>query len=101
MDELGAWDFDARVKQVREDWIFINLNQVVNTLVVASVSGLPLAKTLWSISGLEHKHVLLLMDEPTNHLDVDMVEWLEHYLDKENVTLLLVTHDRSLPRRRL
>src|SRR5688572_18903356 len=34
------------------------------------------------------------MDEPTNHLDVEMVEWLEHFLDKENVTLLLVTHDR-------
>ena len=34
------------------------------------------------------------MDEPTNHLDVEMVEWLEHYLSKENVTLLLVTHDR-------
>jgi len=38
--------------------------------------------------------VLLIMDEPTNHLDVEMVEWLEHYLNKENVTLLLVTHDR-------
>ena len=34
------------------------------------------------------------MDEPTNHLDVEMVEWLEHYFSKENVTLLLVTHDR-------
>ena len=34
------------------------------------------------------------MDEPTNHLDVEMVEWLEHYLNKENITLLLVTHDR-------
>jgi len=52
-----------------------------------------LAKTLIDI-GFEHKHVLLVMDEPTNHLDVQMVEWLEHYLDKENVTLLLVTHDR-------
>ena len=51
-----------------------------------------LAKTLIDI-GFEHKHVLLIMDEPTNHLDVEMVEWLEHYLNKENVTLLLVTHD--------
>ena len=34
------------------------------------------------------------MDEPTNHLDVEMVEWLEHYLNKENITLILVTHDR-------
>ena len=44
--------------------------------------------------GFEHKHVLLIMDEPTNHLDVEMVEWLEHYLSQERVTLLLVTHDR-------
>jgi ATP-binding cassette subfamily F protein uup len=52
-----------------------------------------LAKTLIDI-GFEHKHVLLIMDEPTNHLDVKMVEWLEHYLSQERVTLLLVTHDR-------
>ncbi len=52
-----------------------------------------LAKTLIDI-GFEHQHTLLIMDEPTNHLDVEMVEWLEHYISKENVTLLLVTHDR-------
>jgi len=34
------------------------------------------------------------MDEPTNHLDIETVEWLEHYLNQEKVTLLLVTHDR-------
>ena len=42
----------------------------------------------------EHRHTLLIMDEPTNHLDVEMVEWLENYLSKEKITLLLVTHDR-------
>jgi ATP-binding cassette subfamily F protein uup len=42
----------------------------------------------------QHTHTLLIMDEPTNHLDVDMVEWLENYLSKEKITLLLVTHDR-------
>ncbi len=52
-----------------------------------------LAKVLIDI-GFEHKHTLLILDEPTNHLDVSMIEWLEHYLDQENVTLLLVTHDR-------
>ena len=52
-----------------------------------------LAKTLIDI-GFEHQHCLLIMDEPTNHLDVEMVEWLENYLDKESTTLLLVTHDR-------
>jgi ATP-binding cassette subfamily F protein uup len=52
-----------------------------------------LAKTLIDI-GFDHKHTLLMMDEPTNHLDVEMIEWLENYLNQENVTLLLVTHDR-------
>jgi ATP-binding cassette subfamily F protein uup len=93
MDELGAWDFDAKVKQVLGKLNIHNLNQIVNTLSGGQRKRVALAKTLIDI-GFEHKHVLLLMDEPTNHLDVEMVEWLEHYLDKENVTLLLVTHDR-------
>lgn len=93
MDELGAWDFDAKVKQVLGKLNIHNLNQPVNTLSGGQRKRVALAKTLIDI-GFEHKHVLLIMDEPTNHLDVSMVEWLEHYLDKENVTLLLVTHDR-------
>jgi ATP-binding cassette subfamily F protein uup len=93
MDELGAWDFDARVKQVLGRLNIHNLGQIVNTLSGGQRKRVALARTLIDI-GFEHKHVLLLMDEPTNHLDVEMVEWLEHYLDKENVTLLLVTHDR-------
>ncbi|MBS1759042.1 MAG: ABC-F family ATP-binding cassette domain-containing protein [Bacteroidetes bacterium] len=93
MDELGAWDFDAKVKQVLGKLNIHQLNQSVNTLSGGQRKRVALAKTLIDI-GFEHKHVLLIMDEPTNHLDVEMVEWLEHYLDKENVTLLLVTHDR-------
>ena len=93
MDELGAWDFDAKVKQVLTRLNIHHLNQAVNALSGGQRKRVALAKTLIDI-GFEHKHVLLIMDEPTNHLDVDMVEWLEHYLEKENVTLLLVTHDR-------
>jgi ATP-binding cassette subfamily F protein uup len=93
MDELGAWDFDAKVKQVLGKLNIHQLQQPVNTLSGGQRKRVALAKTLIDI-GFEHKHVLLVMDEPTNHLDVEMVEWLEHYLDKENVTLLLVTHDR-------
>lgn len=93
MDELGAWDFDAKVKQVLGKLNIHHLNQPVNTLSGGQRKRVALAKTLIDI-GFEHKHVLLIMDEPTNHLDVEMVEWLEHFLDKENVTLLLVTHDR-------
>lgn len=93
MDELGAWNFDAKVKQVLGRLNIHNLNQPVKTLSGGQRKRVALAKTLIDI-GFDHKHVLLIMDEPTNHLDVEMVEWLEHYLSKENVTLLLVTHDR-------
>ena len=93
MDDLGAWDFDARVKQVLGKLKIQNLNQPVNSLSGGQRKRVALAKTLIDI-GFEHKHVLLIMDEPTNHLDVDMVEWLENYLNKEKVTLLMVTHDR-------
>ena len=93
MDDLGAWDFDAKVKQVLDKLNIHHLQQPVKNLSGGQRKRVALAKTLIDI-GFEHKHVLLIMDEPTNHLDVEMVEWLEHYFDKENVTLLLVTHDR-------
>ncbi len=93
MDELGAWDFDAKVKQILGKLNIHHLQQPVNSLSGGQRKRVALAKTLIDI-GFEHKHVLLIMDEPTNHLDVEMVEWLENYLNKENVTLLMVTHDR-------
>lgn len=93
MDDLGAWDFDAKVKQILGKLNIHYLQQPVSTLSGGQRKRVALAKTLIDI-GFEHKHVLLIMDEPTNHLDVEMVEWLENYLNKENVTLLMVTHDR-------
>jgi ATP-binding cassette subfamily F protein uup len=90
---LGAWDFDAKVKQVLSRLNIHHLLQPVKNLSGGQRKRAALARTLIDI-GFEHKHVLLIMDEPTNHLDIEMVEWLEHYLNKENVTLLLVTHDR-------
>jgi ATP-binding cassette subfamily F protein uup len=93
MDDMGAWDFDAKVKQILGKLNIHHLDQPVSTLSGGQRKRVALAKTLIDI-GFEHKHVLLIMDEPTNHLDVSMVEWLEHYLDQEQVTLLLVTHDR-------
>jgi ATP-binding cassette subfamily F protein uup len=93
MDEMNAWDFESKVKQILGKLNIHNLHQDVSTLSGGQRKRIALAKTLIDI-GFEHKHVLLIMDEPTNHLDVSMVEWLEHYLNKENVTLLLVTHDR-------
>jgi ABC transport system ATP-binding/permease protein len=93
MDELGAWDFEAKVKQILGKLNIHNLTDNVSNLSGGQRKRVALAKTLIDI-GFEHKHVLLIMDEPTNHLDVSMVEWLEHYLNKENTTLMLVTHDR-------
>src|SRR6476646_2632594 len=93
LDELNAWDFDTKVKQILGKLKIHHLNQLAGTLSGGQRKRVALAKTLIDI-GFEHKHVLLIMDEPTNHLDIEMVEWLEHYLNKENTTLLLVTHDR-------
>jgi len=93
MDELGAWNFDVKVKEIMGKLNIHHLQQTVSTLSGGQRKRVALAKTLIDI-GFEHRHVLLIMDEPTNHLDVTMVEWLEHYLNQEKVTLLLVTHDR-------
>ncbi len=93
LDELNAWDFDTKVKQILGKLNIHHLQQSAGTLSGGQRKRVALARTLIDI-GFDHKHVLLIMDEPTNHLDVEMVEWLEHYLDQEKVTLLLVTHDR-------
>lgn len=93
MDAVDGWSFDAKIKQ-----IFARLNieqhhQIVKTLSGGQRKRVALARTLIDI-GFSHQHTFLMMDEPTNHLDVEMIEWLEHYLNQEKVTLLLVTHDR-------
>jgi ATP-binding cassette subfamily F protein uup len=93
LDELNAWDFDTKVKQILGKLNIHHLQQTSGTLSGGQRKRVALARTLIDM-GFDHKHVLLIMDEPTNHLDVEMVEWLEHYLDQEKVTLLLVTHDR-------
>ena len=93
MDELGAWDMDAKVKQILEKLRITELHQPIGTLSGGQRKRVALAKTLIDI-GFEHKHYLLIMDEPTNHLDVTMVEWMEQFLNRENLTLILVTHDR-------
>jgi ATP-binding cassette subfamily F protein uup len=93
MDELDAWVFESKVKEVLSKLNIHNLNDKVSKLSGGQRKRVALSKALIEI-GFEHKHTLLMMDEPTNHLDVEMIEWMEHYLNHENVTLLLVTHDR-------
>jgi ABC transport system ATP-binding/permease protein len=93
MDELNAWVFEAKVKEILSKLNIHHLKDAVSNLSGGQRKRVALAKTLIDI-GFDHKHTLLMMDEPTNHLDVEMIEWLEHFLNQENVTLLLVTHDR-------
>jgi ATP-binding cassette subfamily F protein uup len=93
MDNLGAWDFDTKVKQILTKLNIHHLDQRVISLSGGQRKRVALARTLIDV-GFDPQHSLLLMDEPTNHLDVEMIEWLEYYLGQEKVTLLMVTHDR-------
>ncbi len=93
MDELNAWEFETNIKQILGKLNIHHLQSKINELSGGQRKRIALAQTLIDI-GFEHKHILLIMDEPTNHLDIEMVEWLEHYLSAQHVTLLLVTHDR-------
>lgn len=93
MDELNAWEFESNVKQILGKLNIHHLQSKINELSGGQKKRIALAQTLIDI-GFEHQHTLLIMDEPTNHLDIEMVEWLEHYLSAQHVTLLLVTHDR-------
>lgn len=93
MELQKAWDLENEMKQILFQLKITDLGEKMNDLSGGQVKRVGLAKLLLETLA-EHRHTLLIMDEPTNHLDVDMVEWLEAYLLKERVTLLLVTHDR-------
>jgi ABC transport system ATP-binding/permease protein len=88
MDFHRAWDLDAKIKQMLGILKLHDEDQLVGTLSGGQVKRLALAVVL-----INEPH-LLILDEPTNHLDLDMIEWLEDYLLKSKITLLLVTHDR-------
>ncbi len=93
MDHLGAWDFDAKVKQIFSRLNIDHLIQPVKSLSGGQRKRVALARTLVDIT-FGSREALLIMDEPTNHLDIEMVEWLENYLNQQNITLLVVSHDR-------
>jgi ABC transport system ATP-binding/permease protein len=88
MDVLEAWDYEVRIQQVLGQLKIHNLDQKVGELSGGQQKRIALAQVL-----IEEPDFIIL-DEPTNHLDVEMIEWLENYLSKENVTILMVTHDR-------
>lgn len=93
MEIHKAWDLETEMKQILSQLKITNLGAKMGTLSGGQIKRVALAKLLTETRS-EHRHVLLIMDEPTNHLDVEMVEWLENYLSKAMITLLLVTHDR-------
>lgn len=93
MEIHKAWDLENEMANILSQLKITDLEAKMHTLSGGQIKRVALAKLLVETRA-EHKHTLLIMDEPTNHLDVDMVEWLENYLGKARVTLLLVTHDR-------
>jgi ATP-binding cassette subfamily F protein uup len=93
MDDLNAWQFESKVKQILTALRITDLHQLTVTLSGGQKKRISLAKTLLDIE-FDDSHKLLILDEPTNHLDFDMIDWLENYLSADNITLLLVTHDR-------
>ncbi len=88
MDTLNAWDYELRIKQILSQLKINNFDQKVETLSGGQRKRIALANIL--ISDPE----LLILDEPTNHLDLEMIEWLEGYLNRSRLALLMVTHDR-------
>ncbi|MDV7697543.1 ABC-F family ATP-binding cassette domain-containing protein [Chryseobacterium soli] len=93
MEIHKAWDLENDMKQILSQLKITDLEAKMGTLSGGQIKRVALAKLLTETRA-EHRHTLLIMDEPTNHLDVEMVEWLESYLSKAKITLILVTHDR-------
>ncbi|MBN2766925.1 MAG: ABC-F family ATP-binding cassette domain-containing protein [Paludibacteraceae bacterium] len=88
MDLHKAWDYETRIKQILGKLKIINLEQKISELSGGQLKRVALANVLIS------EPELLILDEPTNHLDLEMVEWLEDFLKRSNMSLLMVTHDR-------
>lgn len=88
MNQLEAWDYEKNIVEILSRLEIHNTAQVVGTLSGGQKKRVALALTLIN------KPTLIIMDEPTNHLDIDMIEWLENYLQDASISILLVTHDR-------
>ena len=88
MDALNAWDYEHQVKEILGKLGIHTLDQKMGELSGGQKKRVALAQCL-----VVKPHVLIL-DEPTNHLDLEIIEWLEEYLATQNLTLLMVTHDR-------
>ena len=88
MEKANAWNFDNELKQILSKFKIVNLDAKVEMLSGGQKKRLALALLLIDAPDM------LLLDEPTNHLDIEMIEWLEEFLKGQNITLLMITHDR-------
>lgn len=88
MDAANAWDYEDRLRQMLSQLGITDLNKPVGQLSGGQRKRVALAKVI-----LEEPQ-LVLLDEPTNHLDIESIEWLESFLQRSRVALLMVTHDR-------
>ncbi len=88
MDQQNAWTFEAKVKETLFRFRMEDFEQRVGTLSGGQQKRLALVKILLD------EPDFLIFDEPTNHLDVEMIEWIEEYLQQPGITLFMVTHDR-------
>ena len=88
MEKANAWNFDNELKQILSKFKIVDLEAKVEMLSGGQKKRLALALLLIDAPDM------LLLDEPTNHLDIEMIEWLEEYLKNQNITLLMITHDR-------
>lgn len=88
MDMLKAWDYEQRAKQILSQLKINNFKQKISELSGGQLKRVALANVLIT------EPDLIILDEPTNHLDLDMTEWLEEYLQRSRLSLLMVTHDR-------
>lgn len=88
MEDLKAWDYEAKVHEIIEKLGVPDIDKKFSQLSGGQKKRIFLAQVLL----LEPD--LIIMDEPTNHLDLSAIEWLENYLSGQNITLIMVTHDR-------
>ena len=88
MENYKAWEYETRIKQILGKLKIYNFDQKVENLSGGQLKRVALANVLIT------EPEMLILDEPTNHLDLEMVEWLEDFLKKSKMALLMVTHDR-------
>lgn len=88
MEHQNAWDYETRSKTILSKLNITDFHKPLSQLSGGQLKRVALANVLIM------EPDFLILDEPTNHLDLQMIEWLEGYLRRANLTLLMVTHDR-------